>query len=73
MKASEYINKNNITYHLDNLPTGVRGFVFHDDEGRQTVILNARLGFKMNRETSDHELVHIIRDDLSDLSYKEYE
>lgn len=57
---------------LADLPTGVRGFCYHDDDGRCYVILNARLSSEQNARSYQHELEHISRDDLSATGYREY-
>lgn len=73
MKLSEYIASNEITFQQRDLPVGIRGFTYHDDEGRYIVVLNSRLGIMMNRRTADHEMLHILRNDSTNLNYKEYE
>lgn len=55
-----------------NLPVSIRGFCFHDDDGRITVVLNARLTRELNRASIAHEITHILRDDLDDPGYIEY-
>ena len=57
---------------LVNLPTSVRGFCYHDDDGEEYVVLNARLTREANRKTFDHERRHIRRGDLYDGNYIEY-
>lgn len=73
MTVSEYIASNGITFQQRDLPVGIRGFTYHDDEGRYIVVLNSRLGVLMNRRTADHELLHIMRNESTKLSYKEYD
>ena len=58
---------------LMDLPTSVRGLVFHDDDGEPTIILNARLTREQNQKTYDHEHRHIDRGDLFNSNYHEYE
>ena len=58
---------------LVNLPTSVRGFCYHDDEGESYVVLNARLTREANRKTYKHERRHILRGDLDNINYFEYE
>ena len=58
---------------LMNLPTTVRGFCYHDDDGEEFVILNSRLTHEMNQRTLFHERKHIRRGDLDNKQYREYE
>lgn len=57
---------------LMNLPTSVRGFVYHDDDGELYIVLNSRLSHEQNLSTYVHELKHIRRGDLDDPNYHEY-
>lgn len=57
---------------LVDLPTSVRGFCYHDEEGEEYIILNARLTREANRETYDHERQHILRGDMFNYQYCEY-
>jgi hypothetical protein len=57
---------------LDNLPTSVKGFCFHDNDGEAFIVLNARLTWEQNRRTYDHEKRHIDRGDMYDATYNEY-
>ena len=57
---------------LMDLPTSVRGFVYHDDDGTAHIILNARLSHEQNITTYLHELRHIRRGDLDNLNFHEY-
>ena len=72
MTKAEFIEKNGIVFHPVNLPTTIKGFSYHDDEGRYIVIYNSRLDAVTNRNTADHEMRHITRGDHSRISYKEY-
>lgn len=58
---------------LMNLPTTVRGFCYHDDDGEEYVIMNARLTHEQNMKTYDHEMHHIENGEMYDESYHEYE
>jgi hypothetical protein len=58
---------------LVNLPTSVRGFCYHDNEGEEYVVLNARLTREQNRRTYDHEQEHIRLKELDNKNYHEYE
>ena len=57
---------------LDNLPTSVKGFCFHDNDGEAFIVLNARLTREQNLRTYDHEKEHIKRGDMYDVTYNEY-
>ena len=57
---------------LMNLPTSVRGFVYHDDEGELYIVLNSRLSHEQNLSTYVHELKHIRRGDMDNPNYHEY-
>ena len=57
---------------LVNLPTSVRGFCYHDDDGEAYVVLNARLTRETNRQTWCHEQDHIKRGDMYNVNYREY-
>lgn len=56
-----------------DLPTTVRGFVYHDDDGEYYIVVNARLTREANRRTWIHEKRHIRRGDLENAGYHEYE
>lgn len=56
-----------------DLPTTVRGFVYHDDDGEYYIVVNARLTREANRRTWIHEKHHIRRGDLENACYHEYE
>lgn len=57
---------------LVDLPTSVRGFCFHDDDGEPYIVLNARLTREANQQTYDHEQRHIERGDMENTLYTEY-
>lgn len=57
---------------LMDLPTSVRGLVFHDDAGDPVIVLNARLTREQNLKTYDHEKKHIRNKELTDPTYIEY-
>ena len=57
---------------LQDLPTTVRGYCFHDDDGEAFVVLNARLTREQNIKTYDHEQDHIRRGDMYEQTYEEY-
>lgn len=57
---------------LLDLPTTVRGFCYHDNEGEEFIVLNSRLTREQNLKTYDHEQKHIERGDLYEPTYNEY-
>lgn len=57
---------------LQDLPTSVRGFVFHDDAGDPVIVLNARLTREQNQRTYKHEKRHIRKGDMYEPTYNEY-
>lgn len=57
---------------VENLPTRIRGFCYHDDDGTAYIVLNARLPHEMNRKSYQHELSHIQRGEMYDENYHEY-
>ena len=57
---------------LVDLPTSVRGFCYHDDDGEEYIVLNARLTREANQKSFRHELEHIKRGDMYDMDYHEY-
>ena len=57
---------------LMDLPTSVRGFCYHDDDGEEYVVLNSRLTYEQNLRTYDHEKRHIDRGDMYEPTYIEY-
>jgi hypothetical protein len=57
---------------LANLPVGVRGLCFHDDEGNEFIFLNARLTREANRASYGHEIRHIENGDGYNPNYREY-
>ena len=57
---------------LQDLPTTVRGFCYHDDDGEPVIVVNARLTREANRKTYDHEQKHIERGELYEPTYIEY-
>lgn len=62
-----------VTIRLENLPPRIRGFVYHDDDGREFILLNARLTREINTQSADHEIAHILRGEMYDPDYHEYE
>ena len=64
--------KEDIRVRLMDLPTTIRGYCYHDDDGEEFVVLNSRLPWEANKETWIHELRHIRRGDLWNITYREY-
>ena len=58
---------------LADLPCTVRGFCYHDDDGENYIILNSRLTREQNITTFDHEMQHVLREEMYLTSYNEYE
>jgi len=57
---------------LVDLPTSVRGFCFHDDNGEPYIVLNSRLTREQNEATYFHERLHIDAGEMYDPAYSEY-
>lgn len=57
---------------LDDLPTSVKGFCYHDNDGEAFIVVNARHTREQNRRTYDHEKCHIDRGDMFNEDYHEY-
>ena len=57
---------------LQDLPTSVRGFVFHDEDGEPVIVINSRLTREQNLKTYRHERRHIKRNELNEPTYNEY-
>lgn len=49
---------------LINLPYRVRGLTTVDENGDPMIYLNARLTIEQHKKTYDHEVEHIVNDDL---------
>ena len=57
---------------LQDLPTSVRGFCYHDNDGEEYVVLNSRLTREQNRRTYDHERGHLDRGEMYEPNFTEY-
>jgi hypothetical protein len=57
---------------LVDLPTSVRGFCYHDDDGEEYIVLNSRLTHEQNQLTWIHEQKHIDSGEMYDAAYHEY-
>lgn len=63
----------NINIIFQDLPCSVKGFTLQADDA-YTIVLNARLSHRQNKETVLHELKHIAEDDFySDFDVQELE
>ena len=49
---------------LQDLPVAVKRFVVTDENGDPTIVLNSRHNRETNIETYQHELAHILGNDL---------
>lgn len=47
-----------------DLPDGSRGFVLYDDDDFANVYVNARLNDVARKKAADHEMEHVINDDI---------
>ena len=72
MKNSEFIRKENITVRVLDLPTTIRGFCWHDENGQEFIAVNARLTREQNKKTMKHELKHIKAGDMFNPNFNEY-
>lgn len=52
------------TRQAADLPSGVKGFIIHDENDDYTIFLNDRLGRDVNLKTLGHELEHIENGDI---------
>lgn len=52
------------TIRLVDLPVAAHGFVTYDDDDFANIYINARLSHDMQRETAEHEIDHVINDDI---------
>lgn len=57
---------------LVDLPTSVRGFCYHDEDGEAYIVLNARLTREQNQKTYLHEKEHVTNGHMFDPTYHEY-
>lgn len=57
---------------LLDLPCTVRGFVCLGTDYNPCIVINSRMPAEQQKKTYRHEMNHIIRGDMTDLSYNEY-
>ena len=72
MTKAEFCEANEIITQVRDLPTRVKGFSYHDEDGRYIVVLNARLPSATRHASADHELRHIMRGDHENRGFVEY-
>lgn len=73
MKLAEFIRKEGIRVILKDFPTAVKGFCYHDHDGRCYIAINSRLSKEQQKKTIKHELDHIRNGELFDPDYVEYD
>ena len=52
------------TIRVMDMPLTSPGFVMYDDDDHANVYLNARYNRETNEGTADHEMIHVINDDI---------
>lgn len=52
------------TIRVMDMPLTSPGFVMYDDDDHANIYLNAHYNHESNEETADHEMTHIINDDI---------
>lgn len=57
---------------MDDLPCSVRAVCYHDNDGKDYIILNARMSYSIQQSAYKHEMEHIKRGDMYNANYKEY-
>ena len=55
-----------------DLPYTVHGFIFHDEDDKPVIVINARDSQDRQKQTYLHELKHLIHGDMYNPDYKEY-
>lgn len=58
---------------LMDLPPTVHGYCYHDNDGVEYVVLNARDTVERQREAYEHEIRHLDKGEMYDPGYTEYE
>ena len=61
-----------ITVRCMDMPTCFKACCYHDDDGNEFIIVNARHTREQNALSYDHEIDHIQRGDMYDQNYREY-
>lgn len=57
---------------LKDLPVTIKGLCYHDDDGTPVIVLNSRLPREIQQLTFQHEMDHILRGEMYDITYIEY-
>lgn len=73
MNESDFIATEGIKVIVQDLPTAVKGFCYHDNDGESYIVLNARQTKEQNKRTIDHELNHIKNGDMYNPDFREYD
>ena len=71
--ASYYPTYDTHVILTDELPVSVAGCCYHDEDGANYILLNAKHSREKLRKTVLHEMKHIIRGDMYNADYHEYE
>ena len=58
---------------LKDLPVKIHGFVCLGSDYEPIIIINSRLSWEQQQRTYRHELLHIQRGEMFDITYHEYE
>lgn len=59
----DYTNYGIYIYHVD-MPYSVTSNVVENEDGTYTIYINSRLSYEKQREGYEHEIRHILRNDL---------
>lgn len=57
---------------VQDLPTSVHAFCYHDDDGDSYIVVNSRLSREQQEEAYWHEMAHISRGEMYNQKYVEY-
>lgn len=58
---------------LMDLPTTVKGFCCHAQDGSDLIVINSRMPKEIQRNTYKHEYEHIRNGQMDDPGYMEYQ
>lgn len=53
-----------VTTRLCDMPTGIKGFVRHNNDDSYTIVINSRLSYDIQRECYKHEMAHLQQGDF---------
>lgn len=74
MLIEEFLDLNHIMVRSDpKIPLSVRACCYHDDDGNDYVLYNPALSRDAALKALEHELLHIVNNEMYDEDYKEYE